>query len=129
VTGGGVYLDSSALVKLVAPEPETDALRGFLGEPRRTVLISELTVTEVTRAARRVGLDATPALDECDVVLLRSDVLVATGALDPPTLRTLDAIQLATALSLGDAIETLVAYDERLAAAAAAHGLRVAAPV
>jgi predicted nucleic acid-binding protein len=125
----GVYLDSSALVKLVALEPETDALRAFLGEPRRAVLISELTVTEVTRAARRVGVDATPALEECDVVLLRSELLAAAGALDPPTLRTLDAIQLATALSLGDAIEAFVAYDERLAAAAAGHGLRVAAPV
>jgi predicted nucleic acid-binding protein len=124
----GVYLDSSALVKLVAPEPETDALREYLGEPRRAVLISELTLTEVTRAARRVGVDATTALAECEVVLLRSELLVAAGTLDPTTLRTLDAIQLATALSLGDAIEVFVAYDERLAAAAAAHGLRVAAP-
>ena len=126
---GGVYLDSSALVKLVAPEPETAALLEYLGEPRRAVLISELTVTEVTRAARRIGVDASPALGECDVVLLRSELLAAAGTLDPPTLRTLDAIQLATALSLGDAIETFVAYDERLAAAAAAHGLQVGAPI
>ncbi len=124
----GVFLDSSALVKLVAQEPETSALRDYLGDPRRAVLISELAVTEVTRAARRVGVDAAPALAECDVALLRSEVLAAAGELDPPALRTLDAIQLATALSLGVAVEAFVVYDERLAAAADAHGLEVVSP-
>jgi uncharacterized protein len=124
----GVFLDSSALVKLVRPEPETEALRRFLTEPRRPLLISELAVTEVTRAARRVGVDPTDALAECDVVLLRSEDLVRASELEPPALRTLDAIHLATALALGDVLDAFVAYDEQLLAAAARHGLPTAAP-
>ena len=114
------FLDSSALVKLVRPEPETQALRSYLAEPRRPMLVSELAVTEVTRAARRIGVDPLPALAECDVVLLRSELLARAAELEPPTLRTLDAIHLATALSLGESVDALVAYDERLLAAAAA---------
>ena len=122
------FLDSSALVKLVRPEPETEALRGYLATPRRPMLISELAVTEVTRAARRVGLDPAPALAECDVVLLHSEHLERAAELEPPTLRTLDAIHLATALSLGDDVDVFVVYDERLAAAATAHGLDTVSP-
>ncbi len=124
----GAYLDSSALVKLVRPEPETDALRRFLGDPWRPLMISELAVTEVRRASRRVALDPADALAACEVVRLTADVLERAGELDPPTMRTLDAIHLATALSLGSELDVLVAYDERLLAAAAQHGLRTAAP-
>lgn len=124
----GAYLDSSALVKLVRPEPETDALRRFLGDPWRPMLISELAVTEVRRASRRVALDPAEALAACEVVRLTHDVLERAGELDPPSLRTLDAIHVATALSLGSELDVLVAYDERLLAAAAQHGLPVAAP-
>ena len=125
----GVFLDSSALVKLVRTESETQALRDYLSEPRRPMLISELAVTEVTRAARRIGVDPVPSLAECEIVLLRSEHLERAGQLEPPTLRTLDAIQLATALSLIDRLDAFIVYDERLAAAASAHGLDVASPV
>jgi len=124
----GAYLDSSALVKLVRPERETEALRRFLGDPWRPMLISELAVTEVRRASRRVALDPAEALAACEVVLLTHDVLERAGELDPPSLRTLDAIHLATALSLGSELDAFVAYDERLLAAAAQHGLSIAAP-
>lgn len=124
----GVFLDSSALVKLVQEEPETAALRAFLAGPRRPLLISELAFIEVTRAARRVGADPSATLAECDVVLLRSDDLERAAVLEPATLRTLDAIHLATALSLADDVEVFVAYDDRLLDAAARHGLRTAAP-
>ncbi|HEU0335749.1 MAG TPA: type II toxin-antitoxin system VapC family toxin [Gaiellaceae bacterium] len=124
----GLFLDSSALVKLVAAEPESEALRTYLGDPRRAIVVSELAVTEVTRAARRVGADPTDALAECDIVLLRSPLLVAAAALDPPTLRTLDAIHLATALSLAGVLDAFVAYDQSLLAAARYHGLDVASP-
>ena len=124
----GVFLDSSALVKLVVPEPETDALIAFLGVPRRPVVISEVAVTEVTRAARRVGADASDALAECEIVLLRSELLLAAARLDPPGLRTLDAIHLVTALGLADRLDVFVAYDQRLLAAAGEHGLVVAPP-
>jgi len=124
----GAYLDSSALVKLVRPGLETDALRRFLGDPWRPMMISELTVTEVRRASRRVALDPAEALASCEIVRLTHDVLERAAGLDPPSLRTLDAIQLATALSLGSELESFVVYDERLLAAAAEHGLPTAAP-
>jgi predicted nucleic acid-binding protein len=125
---GSAYLDSSALVKLIRPEPETDALRRFLGDPWRPMMLSELGVTEVRRASRRVALDPTEALASCEIVRLTADVLEHAAGLDPPSLRTLDAIHLATALSLGSELDAFVAYDERLLAAAAQHGLPTAAP-
>jgi predicted nucleic acid-binding protein len=124
----GVFLDSSALVKLVVAEAETDALIAFLGDPRQPVVISEVAVTEVGRAARRVGADASAALAECEVVLLRSELLLAAAALDPLDLRTLDAVHMATALSLGAVVDVFVAYDQRLLRAARERGLQVASP-
>ncbi|MBX3030661.1 MAG: type II toxin-antitoxin system VapC family toxin [Chloroflexi bacterium] len=123
-----VFLDSSALVKLVVVEPETDALIAFLGEPRVRVLISEIAVTEVTRAARRVGADPAPALAECEVILLRSAQLATAATLEPLGLRTLDAIHLAAAQEVAAHLDGFVAYDRRLLDAAHALGLRVAAP-
>lgn len=125
---GGVFLDSSALVKLVVAEAETDALVAFLGTPRRSVLIAEIAITEVSRAARRVGADPTAALDECEVVLLRSEHLAVAATIEPRGLRTLDAVQLAVATSVAPHLDAFVAYDSWLLDAAMTLGLPVAAP-
>ena len=54
MNGGLLYLDSSALVKFVLSEPETDALVKFLtGWPER--ISSVLARVEVLRAVRRAG--------------------------------------------------------------------------
>lgn len=55
-------------------------------------------------------------------------ILASAARLDPLVLRTLDAIHLASALSLGGNLGGFVAYDNRLAQAAAAQGMRVFAP-
>jgi predicted nucleic acid-binding protein len=62
--------------------------------------------------------------------LLRLDdhVLDAAAALGPATLRTLDALHLASALSLGEDLAAVVVYEDRLAGAARQAGLRVLAP-
>lgn len=125
---GPVFLDSSALVKLVVAEAETDALITFLGTPRRHVLISEIAMTEVTRAARRVGADPGAALAECEVILLRSSHLMAAAMLEPLGLRTLDAIHLASAREVAANIDAFVAYDRHLLDAARALRLPVASP-
>ncbi|MFN8520113.1 MAG: type II toxin-antitoxin system VapC family toxin [Chloroflexota bacterium] len=125
---GALFLDSSALVKLVVREPETDALLGFLGSPRRPILISEIAITEVTRDARRVGADAERVLAECEVILLRSAELVAAATMEPADLRTLDAIHLAAASAVAEHLDAFVAYDRRLLRAARALGLAVASP-
>jgi predicted nucleic acid-binding protein len=50
------------------------------------------------------------------------------AALDPPELRTLDAIHLATAISLGRDLGAVCAYDARVGGAAAAKTIEVLAP-
>ena len=126
-----LYLDSSALVKLVQEESETDALRRFLA--RASVHYSSvLARAEVPRAARR-GDPRAPArahilLDEMDLVELDEELLADSAKVGESGLRTLDAIHLATAMALGDDVDVLVTYDVRLASAAEAEGLRVESP-
>lgn len=123
------YVDSSALVKLTAGEPEADALREALAG--REVVASDLAWVEVMRATRRAGADEESAhavLAEVRPVALTEAVVARAAALDPPALRTLDAIHLASALILGEDIAAIVTYDRRLADAAAGAGLRVEAP-
>lgn len=125
------YLDSSALVKTIVRERESTALRRFL----RSVPVhasSALSATEVLRAVRRADPSATPtaheALRRLVVLDLTEGLLIDAGMLDPPELRTLDAIHLAAAKSLGDDLAAVVTYDERMASAAATLGLPVRVP-
>jgi len=116
------------LQQYILEERETPALRLFL--EGRDAASSVVSAVEVRRAARRQ-----PAAQDADVILanvrlieLTDDVVGAAARLDPPELRTLDAIHLASALSLGPRIEALVAYDRRLVEAARAAGLDVRSP-
>lgn len=126
------YLDSSAFVKLVVEERESPALRSYLGEPARRNVSSAVLRAEAIRVARRVDAEAVAtareALRQIDLVALDDRVLTAAGDLEPPAVRTLDAIHVATALALGDDLEAIVTYDRRLADAAHALGLRVVSP-
>lgn len=125
------YLDSSALVKTVVREPQSTALRRYL----RTVpthASSALATTEVLRAVRRTDPASTPraqnVMRRIVIVELTNEVLFEAGLLDPPELRTLDAIHLAAAKALGSDLAAVVTYDERMAAAALGLGLPVEAP-
>lgn len=128
-----VYLDSSALVKLVVPEPETAALRHYLREHPERVSCA-LARVEVCRALRRTGATeatlrrADQMLGCIALVAVDDPLLRAAAALSPSGLRSLDAVHLATALSL-DGLDAVVTYDRRLDAAAAQTGLVVASPV
>lgn len=128
---GLIYLDASAIVKLVVEELESPALRDALrGRPRR--VSSALALVEVQLAAAR-RIPPLPT-GRADTVLAG----VALIPIDQPTLeaaalgaygvRALDAIHLATARSLGDELESLIAYDHRLLAAAEASGLPTEQP-
>ena len=127
------YLDTSAVVKLVTVEAETDALRDALRQwPDRVT--STLATVEVHRALQRAG--ATPAdYARADavlssLVLLKIDdsVLRRAAAFEDPRLRALDGIHLAAALSLGDDPDVFITYDARLAEAASSLSLPVAHP-
>ena len=127
----GLYLDASAIVKLVVPEPETDALTAFV-EGQAVLTSCSLARVEVMRAVRPHGADAIAAgrklVAQLDLVQLDDELLDLAADLDLP-LRSLDAIHVAAALELGDTLQALVTYDARMASAAASLGLPVAAPL
>lgn len=126
-----VYLDSSALVKLVVPEPESAALRAELAQWNRRVS-SALVRTELIRASTRVGAAARRlaerVLSTLDMIAVDDAILDAAGHLRPPELRTLDAVHLASAQALGSALGGVVAYDARLLDGAKAARLPTIVP-
>ncbi|MGH9367143.1 MAG: type II toxin-antitoxin system VapC family toxin [Thermoanaerobaculia bacterium] len=130
---GLAYLDSSAIVKLVAREAASLALFEFLKDwPER--VSSGLARVEVTRALRRARASLSlrrrseDVLARIALVRIDDDVLETASRLDPPELRSLDAIHVATALSLAPGFGVFVAYDRRLCDAARSAGLPVSSP-
>ena len=128
-----IYVDSSALMKLVRREEETVPLQEWLSvRPEQSVVSSELGRVEVLRAARRVGgqapTEARAVVGDLDLIPL--DLAVQDLACDiaDPMLRTLDALHLASALLLSEELTAFIAYDHRLVAAAQTAGLVVATP-
>ena len=126
-----IYLDSSALVKLVVLEPESRALRAYLrGEPER--VSCGLARTEVLRAVRPIGPAAIAAarrlLQRIDLIRLDDALLDAAGMIEPVGLRSLDAVHLAAAQLVAPALRAIVTYDRRMVEAAGALGFAVAAP-
>jgi uncharacterized protein len=126
------YLDTSALVKLVVDEAETDALRAWISAEPSPLVACDLARTELLRAVRRVAdgpvLQARAVLDAITLVAVSAATFESAGRLDPTALRTLDAIRVAAALELGDDLASIVTYDTRLAAGAQANGIPVTAP-
>ena len=124
------YVDSSALVKLAVREPQSRALGQYLR--RRQLVSSALARTEVVRALGILGKAGSQRADDVlqrvELVRITDRVLRAAGVLQPDELRSLDAIHLATAALFGQTLRVMITYDERLAAAAKASGLRVHAP-
>jgi predicted nucleic acid-binding protein len=124
------YVDASAFVKLVVDEPESDALGDALA--RLTMTSSAILEVEATLVVRRRQPRSFNAvrrlLGSVRLVDVEGGIRRAAGDLEDPGLRSLDAIHLATALSLGERCGAFFAYDDRLIAAARAHGLTVTVP-
>jgi len=127
----GLYLDTSALGRVLLGESDAPAVLRALGDFDQHVA-SRLLRIELRRLALREGL-----LDHADqllsaVALLPLDeaVLDAAETVGPATVGTLDAIHLVTALRLAadGLVESVMTYDTRLADGARRHGLRVVAP-
>ena len=128
-----VYLDSSAVLTLVLNERERAPLEDELSRwPDR--VSSALTAVECWRAVRRtrapVHTQATLAGLLDGLILIRFDeaLLRLATHVGPPLLRSLDAIHLAAALSIGDYPAAFITYDDRLAAAARKLKLHVVQP-
>jgi len=129
-----IYLDSSALVKLVQPEAESDRLRRFLRRHRSDQLLtSALARVEVVRAVFAGGpaavAQARRQLSRLDQVVLRNDLLDSAATLAPVgQLRSLEAIHLAAALLVSWDLRALVTSDRGMADSARALGLAVETP-
>jgi hypothetical protein len=127
-----LYLDSSAFVKVVVEEDESAALRAFLAASGARRVSSALLRAEALRAIRHLGPDAVATVREglrrVDLIGIDDRILDSAGILEPQVLRTLDAIHLATALAVGDDLDAIVTYDERMVAAARLVGLTTATP-
>lgn len=124
-----LYLDSSALVKLVRHEPETQALLVALEQwpEQATSVVGDV---EVRRVAWREGVieRVEAVLGELSLMKLDHPTRQLAGRVGSSSLRSLDAIHLASALSLGNDLGAFCCYDRRLAADAEAAGLTVLSP-
>lgn len=133
-----LYLDASALVKLIAKEPESPALTAYVGGA--SMASSELVLAEVPRAIRRLrtgrrrgeqeGLarEMERVLRQLAFVPLTRKVVTDAGRYPEAFLRTLDAVHLASAITIEAELGTFVSYDERQIEAARHAGLGVAFP-
>lgn len=127
-----IYLDTSALVKLVIEETESGALENWLVVQEETVATSMIGRIELLRACRRA---APTAVSNAELLLGDLAVIPLTGwhtdiaeYIGPPELRTLDALHLAAAFAMSDVLSALVTYDKRLRDAAVLANLRVVTP-
>lgn len=129
-----LYLDTSALMKLIRREPESDSLADWLDAQTPAPWVSSTLIeVELPRALRRV---APSLLTDVPAIVARvaryeiDDVVrAAATAYSDTALRSLDAIHLATGDAVfGTLLTAFVCYDERLRAAATALGLPTAAP-
>lgn len=128
-----MYLDSSALLKLLVEEAESALLADWIAAQVGVPAVSsELVVVEVVRVIRRISpgseADARALVSQIDLVPLTGDVVAAAADVGDPMLRTLDALHLASALAVREALTSFVVYDHRLAAAARAAGFEVVNP-
>jgi predicted nucleic acid-binding protein len=127
-----VYLDASAIVKLVRREPQSLVLVDYLRAwPHRVT--SVVAAVEVLRAVRRAGLRgaqerAQEVLARLDLVELLAPIRSRAATLEPAGLRTLDAIHLATVLELGPDVGGMITYDARQLDAARRAGVDASSP-
>ena len=130
------YVETSAFVKLVSEEAQSDALSRWLDElhwPSDRLVSSDLLRTEARRVARR-STDAgayartLERLERVDLLPLSPEVCDDAGVVEPPTLRSLDAIHMVAAQTLGDDLAGIVTYDRRMVEAAALHGIVTVSP-
>lgn len=126
-----IYLDTSAFLKLVKPEPQTAAMEAFV-DGRADFVASTLLAIEARRGALRRAPRSLPRVDlllrEVEMVAISPAIVESASRLPDPLLRSLDAVHLATAILLRPDLDLLVSYDTRMLAAAVAYGIPTASP-
>jgi predicted nucleic acid-binding protein len=125
-----LYMDSSALVKLVIRESDSDQLRRFVGD--REMATSQISRVELIRAVARNQPESVDAaqdlLSELTLISLSRVITSRAAWVPPPFLRSLDALHVASANTMRDSLDALVTYDGRMIEAGRLAGLRVASP-
>ena len=126
------YLDTSAAIKLLFNEPESQAMRRWVEEAEGRVASSDLLHAELMRATARIDMDkledAQAIIRDLYMMRLSSGVYRRAGNLGPTEMRTLDALHLAAAMELGGDLEGIVTYDVRMAKGAESLGIEVVGP-
>jgi predicted nucleic acid-binding protein len=130
-----IYLDSSAIVKMIRPEAESRELVDWLNRRNEPAVTSVLAEVEVPRALRRSSpahLAAMPAvLARISRIEMDAAVRATAGAYVTDALRSFDAVHLATAevlVASGKTVSAFVTYDTRQAGAVEPTGIRVEIP-
>ena len=124
-----VYVDTSAAASLLKAEPHSTALKEWLIRSKSSLISSALLETELRRVALKAGESQTRASDilsRIDQVLLDQPILRSAGLLKGPFLRSLDAIHIQTALTIGAG--GVLTYDKRMVEAAEYFGMEVHSP-
>lgn len=124
------YLDTSAALKLLVDEAESPALAEAIRDSAAVLVSTTLLETEMRRAAQRIAElsqgAVTGFLRGVDVYEIPPAIFTQAGLLPGSSLRSLDALHLAAAITLE--VDAIATYDERLAEAADASGIPVIRP-
>ena len=123
-------MDSSAVLKLIFTEKETTELDKVMNN---TMVTSTLTRVEIKRAVNRINpkkmIVANDVLSQLQYSELDHQTLKIAEAFAPEiTLRTLDAIHVASVLRISDAIKGIITYDKQMVANAKNMGITVLSP-
>ena len=126
------YVDTSAAAKLVLRERGSAALRRWMGAHDAAICSSDVLRVELQRAVRlhapELAEQARSILGSMLLTALPTEVFERAARIGPPRLRSLDALHLAAAMELGDDLDGILTYDDRLAAAAHANGIATISP-
>ncbi len=124
------YLDTSAALKLMVQETESDALARAIDEDSPDLVACMLLETELRRVTHReqaVTQEAvTDFLDGVDLYEVPTSLFREAGLLPGARLRSLDALHLAAAVRID--VDVLVTYDTRMQDSARSLGVEVVAP-
>ena len=128
-----IYLDPTAIMKLITTTPESSALTDYLRVHTETTWFTcAISRADVMRAAATTHPDAIEhaqhVLAGLDLVAVTDRLLDAAIALTPAPAHTADALHIAAALSAGTQLHTLITYNPKLAHDAAAHNITTIHP-
>lgn len=130
--GPAVYLDTTAMVKLVRQEAGSDGVRSLLETTDAVPVSSQIAEIELMRAVRRHSPElsdpARSLLDEIVLLPLTAEMRVRAQFIKPVSVRSLDSVHMATALEISSHLAHFATYDQRMAEASAAAGLPVVSP-